>query len=401
MPTPGCLFASALRGVDKIEREEYRNWALRDLIREQALYARVDDAFAGSKKLTDPRLIYAALCEITEGLAVRAKIEQWLETGRLISEPNQRAKAITAVGDAMLTRRTYLEVRRLGGEFEISSGRQRNVIERILLMVSLAEKFVTAGERGYGVEVLERAVADLAGMLHGPARDAAWATIAKVRLTLGETDAATRAMGRIGGEPARVRAIASGTTEKARLSKSKYAQRITASIGDLCYRTSALTEVAQGWHQLCDLKGARDILARAERLVFEIGSPYAGSFSRARVAITYAKIGEFKTAVWVVEEISDNDLSARLFWSVSRQLRDSGSAREALVLETKALHEVSNAKSTFDRTSLRGSFAIDIAKDERLVLGRYVFGKQCGNPARSKLTDGVLGLSHGWLACCQ
>ena len=261
VPTPGCLFASALRGVDKIEREEYRNWALCDLIREQAPYARVDDAFAGSKKLTDPRLIYAALCEITEGLAVRAKIEQWLETGRLISEPNQRAKAITAVGDAMLTRRTYLEVRRLGGEFEISSGRQRNVIKRILLMVSLAEKFVTAGERGYGVEVLERAVADLAGMLPGPARDAAWATIAKVRLTLGETDAATRAMGRIGGEPARVRAIASGTSEKARLSKSKYAQRITASIGDLCYRTSALTEVAQGWHQLCDLKGARDILA--------------------------------------------------------------------------------------------------------------------------------------------
>ncbi len=47
VPTPDCLFALALQGVDKIEREEYRNWALRDLIREQALSGRVDDAFAG------------------------------------------------------------------------------------------------------------------------------------------------------------------------------------------------------------------------------------------------------------------------------------------------------------------------------------------------------------------
>ena len=323
-------------------------------------------------------MIYAALREITEGLAARAKIEQSLETARLIPEPNQRAKAITAVFDAMLTRRTYLEARRLGGEVEILLGRQRNLIKRILLMVSLAEKFVTAGDRSYGVEVLERAVADLAGVLDGPARDAAWATIAKVRLTLGETDAAARAMGRIEGEPARVRAIASGATEKAQLSKSKYALRITASIGDLRYRTLAQTEVAQGRYQLGDLKGARDMLARAERPVSEIDSPYAGSFSRARVASTYAKIGEFKTAVRVVEEISDDDLRARLYWSVSRQLRDSGRAREALVLETKALHEASNAKSTFDRTSLLGSFAIDLATDERLVLGRDVFERAMG-----------------------
>ena len=120
------------------------------------------------------------------------------------------------------------------------------------------------------------------------------------------------------------------------------------------------------------------MLARAERLVSEIDSPYAGSFSRARVASTYAKIGEFKTAVRVVEEISDDDLRARLYWSVSRQLRDSGRALEALVLETEALHEASNAKSTFDRTSLLGSFAIDLASDERLVLGRDVFERAMG-----------------------
>jgi hypothetical protein len=373
LPTADCLFASALQAVDKIEREEYRNWALRDLIREQALSDRVDAAFAGLKKLSDPRLIFVALREITEGLAESDRIEQALETARLIPEPNQRAKAITVVVDAMLTQRKFLEARGLGSEIETLLGRQRNVIERILLMASLAEKFVMAGDRGYGAELLERAVGDLAGVLDGPARDASWATIAKVRLALGDTEAASRAMGRIEDETTRVMAVTADAAEKARLSKSKYALRITASIGGLRYRTLALTEVAQGRHQLGDLKGARDMLGRAERLVSEIDSPYAGSFSLARIAATYAKLGLFEPAVRVVGEIDDDDLRARLYWNVSRQLRENDRTGEALVLEAKALDVASKAKSTFDRTSLLGNFAIDLARDERLVLGRDVF----------------------------
>lgn len=373
LPTPDCLFASALQSVDKIEREEYRNWALRDLIREQALSGRVDDAFAGLKKLSDPRLIFVALRELTEGLVAGDRIEQALETARLIPEPNQRAKAITVVVDAMLVQRKYLEARRLGGEIETLLGRQRNVIERILLMASLAEKFVSAGDRSYGAGLLERTVEGLAGVLDGPARDASWATIAKVRLALGDTNGASRAMARIKDETTRVLAVTADAAEKARLSKSKYALSITASIGGLRYRTLALTEVAQGRHQLGDLKGAQDMLGRAERLVSEIDSPYAGSFSLARIASTYSKLGMFEPAVRVVGEIDDDDLRARLYWNVSRQLREKDRTREALVLETKALDVASKAKSTFDRASLLGSFAIDLSRDKRLALGRDVF----------------------------
>ena len=370
VPTADCLFALASESVGRVEREEYRNWALRDLIREQAMSGRVEAAFDGLKKLSDPRLIFVSLREIAEGVIRNGDLEKALETARLIPEPNQRVKALTAVTETLLKESQYLQARSLGREVSQLLMRQRNIAERILMLVSLAEKFVSAGDKAYGRELLDSAGASLAGLVDGPARDAVWATIAKVRFALGDSDAAKDALTRIEGSKSHLWAIAAASAHH---EIPKHTLRFAVSIDDIRYRTLALGEVAESRHRMGDTRGAKELFERAERLVAEIDSPYAGSFALARIAGSYAELGLFHAAARTAREIKDEDLKARSLWAVSSQLRESGRLEEAGTVEAQAMKVASHAQSAFDRVALFGGFGISLAQSNRPEAARRTF----------------------------
>ncbi len=183
VPTADCLFASAAAWVEDVE---YRNWSLRDLIREEAMAGRAEAASSHLRKLSDPRLIFVALREIAEGLAYTGDLEKAVETARAIPEPVQRLRAQIAIAEALLEKRQLIEARRLGEEVLDLSSRLRNVLERVLIISSLAAEYVDAGDITFGRDMLDGAARELEGQLDGPARDAAWATVARIRLTLGD-----------------------------------------------------------------------------------------------------------------------------------------------------------------------------------------------------------------------
>ena len=64
-----CLLRGATAAVATITRDDYRDWALRDLVRAQASAGRMDAARISIKRLSDLRLVLVSLREAATALA--------------------------------------------------------------------------------------------------------------------------------------------------------------------------------------------------------------------------------------------------------------------------------------------------------------------------------------------
>lgn len=345
---------------------------------------RAEAASSHLRKLSDPRLIFVALREIAEGLAYTGDLEKAMETARAIPEPVQRMRANIAIAELLLEKRQLIEARRLGSEILDLSIRLRNVAERVLIVSSLAAKYVDAGDVAFGGEVLNGAARKLEGLLDGPVRDAAWATVARVRLTLGDQDGAAEALHRIEDERVRMRTIASGADGQTNFAGLKQTGRLSSSVVGLRYRVLALTEIARGHWVQGDRSSATLLLRRAEGMVEEIDSPFAGSYAFARISEGYVRFSLVEEAIRLADKIKDDDLRARTYWKLSRRLTTNGALAVAATLEERALETAAAATSTFDRAALLGSFAGDLAEAQRINLAQDTFERAIAESRKIK-----------------
>jgi len=375
VPTADCLFDRAAAGIEDIKKEEYRNWALRDLIRELANTGRADEAFRQMKRLSDPRLIFIALREIASGLMKNEQFDRAIDTARLIPEANQRAKALTSIAHVLLADKRVTEARGIGKEIKILLSHQRNFAERTLMLARLAEQFLSAGDSEFGRFLIETTEEGLRKISDGPARDAAWATIARIRLLIGDEDAAAEALAKIEAAQIKARALAVSAGRTSITKTAQHSLRFATSIGDLRYRTLALSEMALSQHRLGKRVLAEDLLKRAESLVEDIDSPFGSSFALSRVAGSYARIGMFVSAIRTANNIDDDDLRSRLFWFISEHLRTAARNSEAQVMESRAIKVATEAKSAFDQASLLAGFAVELAQSGRIEFARQIFDR--------------------------
>lgn len=371
VPNVDCLFRSAMRSAMAVAREEYRNWALRDLIRAQALAGRHEAALASLKKLTDPRLIFVSLREIAEAMASTGAYEKAVETARLIPEPSHRARALAAVASALSEAEQYLRGREIGGEATRLLAREHDVAERVMLTAAFAEKVATAGDRSYASSLLKSAADDLGEATGGPARDAAWARLARAQLALGDRGAAVTSLDRIEDPRSRAGVAAAGAAEAAQQADAKkMSARLLTSIDDLRYRVLGMCDVAYSQHSIGDTSAAQKMLSRAERMVDDIDSPFAASFARARIAETRARLGQLEAAEDSAGRIEDDALRARTFWMIAEVRRRTGDVAGAERSESRAIDGAATAKSAFDRTTVLADFAVGLARAGRLALAR-------------------------------
>lgn len=370
IPNADCLFRTAMESAGSVVREEYRNWALRDLIRAQALAGRYDAALASLKKLTDPRLIFVALREIAEAMAGTGRFEKALETARLIPEPNHRARAMVSIATALAVSRQYLQAREVGEEATRLLARERDVADRVMTAAGFAEDVADAGDRHHAAALLKSAAGDLAGADDGPARDAAWARLARAQLAIGNQTAAAEALGNIADARSRSGVAVGGALRRGEPGR---ATQLLASVDDLRYRVLALCDVAWSHHRTGDVAGAASLLTRAAQLVEEVDSPYAGSFARARIAETLAKLGQFDAAEEAAMRIADDALRARTLWAVSERRRAAGDVAGSERSERRAIAVAGAAMSAFDRTAVLGDIAVSLARAGRIELAREAY----------------------------
>ena len=92
-----------------------------------------------------------------------------------------------------------------------------------------------------------------------------------------------------------MRTIVVGAEEESSLAESRRVRILSSSVAGLRYRILALTEIARGNWARGDRSGATLLLRRAEGMVEEIDSPFAGSYAFARISDGYARF-------WLFEE---------------------------------------------------------------------------------------------------
>lgn len=385
VPNADCLFRSAMQSAAEVAREEYRNWAFRDLIRAQALAGRYDDALASLKKLTDPRLIFVALREIAEAMARTGRFEKAIHTARLIPEPTHRARALANIAGRLAETRQYLQAREVGDEALQLMARERDVAERAITAAGFAEDLAAAGDGPYAARILRTAEADLGKTAEGPPRDAAWARLARARLALGDHAGATSALERVEDSRNRLGVIVSGAGETVRQGAPGRAMQLLSSIEDLRYRVLALCDVAYSHHRIGEAAKAMELVARAERMVESVDSPFAGSFARARIAETLLKLGRPGLAAKAAAGIGDDALRARMFWTVAEAHRAAGDIAAAERDERRAIEVAGSATSAFDRTAVLGDFAIGLARGGRVALARETYGNALQSAGRIKI----------------
>ena len=373
VPNADCMFRTAMESAANVAREEYRNWALRDLIRALAIVGRYEEALGSLKKLTDPRLIFMALREVSEAMARSGQFDKALETARLIPEPAHRGRALIAVAGRLAETRQYLRARDMGDEALRFLAREGDVAERLITMAGFAEDIAAAGDTDYAARLLGVVESALGEAPDGAPRDAAWARLARARVALGDHASAIHALKRIENSHYRT-GIGSGLNETAQQAAPGRAMQLLSTIDDVRYRVLALCDVAYSEFRTGDAARAMALIAQAERMVETVDSPYAGSFGRARIAETLLKLGRPDLATTMATGIGDDALRARALWTIAESRRAAGDAAAAERDEGRAIEAAASARSVFDRAVVLGDFAVSLARNGRAALARETYG---------------------------
>lgn len=99
-PEIACLLESAIGAVSKIAREDYRDWALRDIVRALAAAGQLEEARQTTRQLSDLRLVLDSLRETAAALAEAGNGVEALALTETIPDPWNRSRALLAVAVA-------------------------------------------------------------------------------------------------------------------------------------------------------------------------------------------------------------------------------------------------------------------------------------------------------------
>ena len=96
-PDIDCLLKGAMAAIEGIKRQDYRDWALRDIIRAQAAAGRITAARTNIKRLGDLRLVLVSLREAAASLAEAGFHAKAFHLAETIPIPWNRARALLAI----------------------------------------------------------------------------------------------------------------------------------------------------------------------------------------------------------------------------------------------------------------------------------------------------------------
>ncbi len=350
--TTECLVIEALQAARVITRDDYRDWALRDVIRAFARAGRMEDARATIKLLTDLRLVLVSLRETAIALVKAGQIDEASALAATIPDNWNRARALLAIAqnegspfkafEALLKLLPRLEDRAASAEI---AGE---------LAVALARR----NERARA----ERAIAAVADYVNGPAPDAmALGAIATAYTKIDDPAKAVRLLARIGDSGRDHTALAQAAGLMARAGNLAEALATADRIRTPQLHALALTNIAAAQRQNGRPDEARPTLRRAAIVSLDIERPFAADSARARIAAVWASLGENETAFATLASIKSRALRARTVWRITI----AAPAPEGPKLMPRAFAATARIESAFDRAATLARAAGDFAAANR------------------------------------
>lgn len=366
-PSVECLLAGALSEIETITRDDYRDWALRDLVQAQARAGQPDSARASIRRLTDLRLVMVSLRETAAALA---------ETGQV----DGAAALAATIPDDLLRARAWLAIART------ESGLAAGSDALLALLPGLADKDAA-------VEIAADLVADLAGR-HDTGRadkavaalealtdsgsglgKEAWGAAASGFAQAGRAKDALRALDRMGDGAREHIALASFADMLAGQGKAAEAVATAERLRSPQLFVVAMTRIAIAAHRRGKDETARRCLTRAGAALPDIARPYAADTARARIAAVWLALSDRDKALDTVERIDSASLKAQTLWRFARIGSQRARAEGDAGIAGRAAAATERVESAFDRAAILVRATKGFASDGQNKLARETFGR--------------------------
>ncbi|MGE4219762.1 MAG: peptidoglycan-binding protein [Alphaproteobacteria bacterium] len=353
-PTAQCLLAEAIETAKSIGRDDYRNWAFRDILRTQTALGEDIGARESIRRLTDPRLKLVALREMVEELARQDRLDDAASLAETIPDPRNKAAALAVLAaryaEAKDSQRAPAQARRA---VEIAA-QIADMGLRVDIVTSMARALSENGLSDIGREALREARAALDGEPAGSAREAAVSVLARAFAELGAEDEASALIVELAAAEAR-----RGAPPRA---SDPQRQRVSTDSADARYRVIALAETARARGAMHDFDARDAALARALAVAAAIEGPFARDYGYGRILLVQAAEGDAAAALRTAERIDDAALRSRALWSAAETLRQGGRVEGAALLERASARSAEDATSAFDRIAIACEQAIAVAR---------------------------------------
>ena len=316
MPTPACLLDGALAAAIKVNKADFRDWALGDVAVAQAAAGYGSAALATAARMGDPRLLIAALNRIARAQAETGNFDNARAIARAIPDVRVRAESLNAVaatqleaGDEAGARATLSRALRAAAVAEPEP--------QAFLLSEIAVVQAKSGDPAGAFASLNEA-RDRAGAANTAAgRARALSRVATAMAEIGRIDEALAMVENIGEARHRTPVLILAAVAQAETGDVPLALETIAAIEDTHHRVVALDKVALVQARAGATAAARSILARARAAIDKINYGYARAYALSRIALTETVIGTVGDVLELSKQIVDKALRARTLWTAS------------------------------------------------------------------------------------
>lgn len=371
-PTINCLLEEALSAIDSITRDDYRDWALRDVIRAQARAGRTDDARNSIRRLSDLRLVLVSLRETAIALAEAGRIKEASALTETIPDNWNKARALLAIAKA-----------------ETDGSQAYDALLKLLPLLTdkaaaveiAAELAVDLAKNG-ATKRAENALSVVDNLPVGTkltdVQRITLGAIATAYARIGHSDQAMRTLARIGETNRDNSALAETAGLLAKNKKTGDALAAADRLRTPQLYVLALTKIASAQLRLGDRTAAKASLARAKSASIDIERPFAAETALAKIATVWSNFPDYPTAFKNVNAIKSHALKAQTIWRFAvNATAPARAAGEANIMQ-RAVAATDRIESPFDRAATLARAAIEFAKKHQTKEAKAVFAMAVG-----------------------
>ena len=350
-PNPQCLIDEALLATTGIERSDYRDWALREIVRAQALKGNVTDLRASIRLIGDVRLVIVSLREAAIGLVDAHLLDDAQALAQTIPDDGNQARVLAAITIAEAEDagpRATTPPATLPGLMNLLS-RLDDPVAASEIAAEVAGKLDEAGRPGDAAVILAQARGFAGPEASDDTRQTVLGILAGAYARIGQT---TEAMAIL--------------TELGDIGRDHIA--LADKLRSPRLHVLALSKIAAAQSAQGDRISATRILTRAMTASLDITRPFAADSALAEIAEVWAGMPDYTQAFAVIDKIRSRALRAQTVWRFA-----AGNDSTADDLQGKAIEATDAVNSAFDRASILTGAAVLLAENGRREDARAVF----------------------------
>ena len=361
-PTTACLLNEASESVKAVFDDRFRDWTLGQIVAAEARTQGVDAAFATAARISDPRLVIAALRDIASARAEAGDTEAAIGAAAVIPDDAARARALTAIARAQARRHDDVAVAATVAQLAALAPQLPALAAPVEMLSELAASLGRLGAPAADA-VLDAARGLVDGLAEEP-REGAKAAVAAALAGLGRQAEAWLALAEITDPNQRRVVLAALAAAAGAGGDIDRALAAVAMIPEPQFRTTVLAAVASERAGAGALDAAQQALdqALAEANSVDAGKAYTRATAIATVARTLAGAGAIAQAEAVIPTVSDGRLRAEALWSLAVAKAVAGDTGGAERARSEAFAESGKLTSALDRVWLLCNAAAVSAK---------------------------------------